>query len=238
MSFRFRHFQVEDSHSTMKVGTDAMLLGSWIQPGSARSVLDIGTGCGVLSMMLAQVSQASIHAIDIDQVSVNEAQNNFSNSIWTDRLCVFHRSLEEHSLMCNQTYDLILSNPPFFTNSLKPICSKRLLAKHQRTLTNYSLPEGSVKLMHENSSLYLILPFENGQTFTSICAEKGLFPVKTLIVRPLPYKPPHRILLEFRFSKSIQAIEDELVIYTNENKFSEKYLSLTQNFHSFEKKKT
>ncbi len=222
----------------MKVGTDAMLLGSWAEASSSLTMLDIGTGCGVLSMMLAQESGAMIHAIDIDRNSVEEARKNFSSSPWADRLSVFHRSLEEHSSICEQTYDLIISNPPFFTDSLKPGSEKRLLARHKTTLTNRSLLTWALKLMHPGSSLCLILPFGDGQALTEMFGEKGILPERTLIVKPLPSKPPHRILLDFRLTKNPKPVVDELSICTTENRFSDKYLLLTQNFHYFEKKKT
>jgi tRNA1Val (adenine37-N6)-methyltransferase len=238
MSFRFRHFLVEDSRSTMKVGTDAMLLGSWVQPGAASSILDLGTGCGVLALMMAQVSGAQIDAIDIHGPSVDEAGYNVSQSPWAQRIRVLHRSLEEHSRLAEHPYDIIISNPPFFINSLKPSSAKKLLAKHECALTLEVLLECSLKLMHSGSSLCLILPINEGNLFTTMALKKGLYPVRKLTVRPAPSKPPHRTLMEFRFQKVPETIEDDLIIYNPQGQFSEKYLSKTQNFHLFIQKKT
>ena len=238
MSFRFRHFLVEDSRSTMKVGTDAMLLGSWVQPGTALSILDLGTGCGILALMMAQVSGARIDAIDIHRPSVDEAEYNVSQSPWAGRIRVVHRSVEEHSRLAGNMYDIIISNPPFFNNSLKPSSAKKLLAKHEYALTLEILLECSMKLMHVESSLCLILPVKEAKLFTLMALGKGLFPARRLIVRPSPSKQAHRTLIEFRFKSILQPVEDDLIILDPGNQFSEKYLSMTQNFHLFNPKKT
>ncbi|MCX6287372.1 MAG: methyltransferase [Bacteroidetes bacterium] len=238
MSFRFRQFKVEDSHSTMKVGTDAMLLGSWVKPADASSILDIGTGCGVLALMMAQGSGAQIDAIDIHGPSVDEATYNVSQSPWPGRIRVFLQPVEDHAFLGGLTYDIIISNPPFFNNSLKPSSSKKLLAKHEHTLTLGILLTSSLKLMHPGSSLCLILPTTEGKMFTSMAEGKGLFPFKRLTVSPLSSRLPHRILTEFRFLKPAEVIEDELTIHSADGGFSEKYLSMTQNFHLFHPKRT
>ncbi len=236
MSFSFARFLVEDSRSTMKVGTDAMLLGSWVHPGNALSILDVGTGCGVLALMMAQVSDAYIDAIDLHRPSAQEAVYNISQSPWAGRIRVFCRSLEEHAILADQKYDIIISNPPFFTGSLKPVSEKKLLAKHEDTLTFEALLKSSVKLMHAGSSLCIILPVCEERKFAATALQQGLFKARTLVVRPVPLKPPHRILSEFRFHKTPEPDEDEMIIHSSENKFSEKYLAMTRNFHLFNQK--
>ena len=238
MSFRFRQFQVEDSRSTMKVGTDAMLLGSWVRPVAASSILDLGTGCGVLALMMAQVSDAKIDAIDIHRPSVEEADHNVLQSPWASRIHVIHRSLGEHARLAVHPYDIIISNPPFFINSLKPVSPGKLIAKHECTLTFESLLEHSLSLMHAGSSLCLILPVNEGKLFTAMASDKGLYPARTLTIKPSPSKHPHRILVEFRFKIPSEPFEDKLVILDHQNRFSEKYLSMTQIFHLFNQKTT
>lgn len=238
MSFSFRQFRVEDSRSTMKVGTDAMLLGSWVDPENALSILDIGTGCGVLALMMAQVSHATIDAIDLHSPSAEEAQLNVSRSPWPDRIRIFCRTAGEHARLANQTYDLIISNPPFFSHSLKPSSTDKLLAKHEFALPLEMLLENSLSLMHPKSALCLILPVAEGTVFASLAKNQGLFPVRRLTVRPLSSKPPHRILTEFRFMIPLSIREDELTIHCSGGGFSEKYLTMTQNFHLFRQKGT
>jgi tRNA1Val (adenine37-N6)-methyltransferase len=238
MSFRFRQFLVEDSRSTMKVGTDAMLLGSWVKAGSASTILDIGTGCGVIAMMTAQQSVAEIDAIDIHKPSADQAALNVSKCPWAGRIRVFCRSVEEHSRLADRKYDLIVSNPPFFINSLKPASAEKLIAKHEHALSPSDLLRYSLLLMHAGSSLCLILPVEEGKKFTLLALEQGLYPVRVLTVKPLPSKPPHRSLIEFRFMNIPEPEVDELIIHGSSGLFSEKYLSLTQNFHLFKQKKS
>jgi tRNA1Val (adenine37-N6)-methyltransferase len=222
----------------MKVGTDAMLLGSWVRPMVASSILDLGTGCGILALMMAQVSDAQIDAIDIHKPSVEEAGYNVSQSPWASRIHVIYRSLVEHARLAAQPYDIIISNPPFFINSLKPSSPRKLIAKHESTLALESLLEYSFRLMHAGSSLCLILPVNEGKLFTAMALDKGLFLARKLIVRPSPSKHPHRILIEFRFKLPSETFEDNLVILNHQNRFSEKYLSMTQNFHLFNQKNT
>jgi len=238
MSFRFRRFVVEDSRSTMKVGTDAVLLGSWVQPGSASAILDIGTGCGVIALMVAQGSSAKIDAIDIHRPSVDEATFNVSQSPWADRIRVYCRSVEEHARLVNHKYDIIVSNPPFFFNSLKPSSEVRLLAKHEDALSPAVLLRYSIEMMHPGSSLCLIMPVREGNKLTIMAAEKGLYPARRIDIRSLPSKPPHRSLFEFRWENVHKKEVDELVIRSSEGLFSEKYLSMTQNFHLFNQNKS
>jgi len=237
MSFRFRQFEVEDSFSTMKVGTDAMLLGAWVQPGNARSILDIGTGCGVLALMMAQGSEAKIDAVDIHEPSVNEAEHNVSGSPWSGRIRVLCRPVEEHARLAGKQYDLIITNPPFFIDSLKPSSPKKLMAKHEDSLSLKTLLESSLCLMHKGSSLALILPPPGGLVFTKMAKDKGLSLSRRLLVRPLPSKPFHRVLMEFTTEPVTEVTEDELTIFSVKGIYSEKYLILTQNFHLFNQKR-
>jgi len=217
----------------MKVGTDAMLLGSWIDPRISSSILDVGTGCGVMALMMAQVSNAQVDAIDIHLPSVEEAKKNISRSPWAERINVFHRPVEEHSRLAGKLYDLIISNPPFFSNSLKPSSARKLIAKHEQALSLGTLLDSSLKLMHPGSSFCLILPVREGKLFISMTKNSGLYPVRILMVRPLPSKTHNRMLIEFSFRKKIQVIEDELIIRTDVNVYSKEYLFMTQQFHYF-----
>jgi tRNA1Val (adenine37-N6)-methyltransferase len=136
MAFRFKQFMVEDDLCTMRIGTDAILLGAWAEPGQAKSILEIGTGCGVISLMLAQKSDARIVAIDIDEDSVKQARYNFTRSSWSDNLQAQMVSLQDHASASERQYDLIITNPPFFTGSLKSPDEKKNRAKHSSDLSH------------------------------------------------------------------------------------------------------
>ena len=211
-----------------------MLLGAWADPGPAASILDIGTGCGVLALMMAQKSPACIDAIDIHGPSAEEAEFNISQSPWAQRISVFCSGVEEHSRK-GLTYDFIITNPPFFINSLKPASVGKLLAKHESGLTYSSLIESCLKMMHAGSSLCLILPVKEAGLFEEMAMNNGLNPRKKLIVRPVSSKPPHRMLIEFQLGNKIEITENELIIHDPANRFSTPYLNLTQNFHHFPK---
>jgi tRNA1Val (adenine37-N6)-methyltransferase len=227
---------VEDSKSTMRVGTDSMLLGSWVNPAGARSILDVGTGCGILSLMMAQKSQALIDAIEIHQPSVEEARNNFLKSPWADRINVYNASFQEFSGNASLKYDLIISNPPFFSNSLKPASGLKLISRHEKSLSFQSLIDCSVAVMSADSSLCLVLPPQESRIFIRLAEIKNLYPQKTLLIRPGQLKPPNRVLLRFGFAKNPFPGEEELVISTPDRKFTEDYLSLTNDFHFFTQK--
>ena len=233
MSFQFKYFQVEDSHSTMKVGTDSMLLGAWSNPGDAKSILDIGTGCGILSLMMAQKSDASVDAIDIHAPSVAEAKSNFIKSPWAERLDAFCMPLQEYAEKSGRKYDLIITNPPYFTGSLKPASEMRMISRHEISMSYSTLIRWSVSLMHRQSSLSLLLPVKQSRIFTGIAAGENLHPVRKLVVRPFRTKPPNLILMRFGFGIPSNLMEDELVIMTPEGRFTTPYLSLTRNFHQF-----
>src|ERR1035437_4301927 len=134
MAFRFKQFIIEDDLSTMKTGTDAILLGAWAEPGKADSILEIGTGCGVISLMLAQKSEAHITAIDIDPDSIVQAESNSMTSPWRDRIKAMNISLQDLTSISEKKYDLILTNPPFFIDFLKSPDERKNKAKHSSDL--------------------------------------------------------------------------------------------------------
>ena len=236
MSFRFRYFSVEDSNSTMKVGTDSMLLGSWADPAWAGAILDVGTGCGVLALMMAQKSGCPIDAIDIHQPSAEEAGKNFLASPWAGRINVFHTSFREFSENTGHRYSLIITNPPFFSNSLKPASASKLISRHEQSLGLIPLIDCSVTVMTPDALLYLVLPASGSSTFLRQAAIKNLFPRKIMQIRPCPARPPNRVLLSMGFDSTAPCEAEELSISTPGGKFTAEYLALTRDFHFFAQK--
>jgi tRNA1Val (adenine37-N6)-methyltransferase len=218
----------------MKVGTDSMLLGSWVDPGKAATVLDVGTGCGILALMMAQKSSSRIEAIDIHPPSAEEAGMNFLKSPWKERLSSHCISLRDFSARAVTRFDLVISNPPFFSNSLKPGSLTRAISRHEQSLSLRSLLDGSVALMHGASLLCLVLPVTEHKAFIRMAGERNLYIQKALQVRPCPLKPFNRVLLELGFLKKPVPAKKELIISESENgPFTKEYLSLTQEFHYF-----
>ena len=233
MPFRFRQFLIEDNRSTLRVGTDAMLLGSWAQPGSALKILDIGTVCGVLALMMAQQSDATVEGIDIDLPSVHEATANFSQSPWNKRLTAVHSSLGDFSMNTDNCYDFIITNPPFFSNSLRSPSSRKNNARHEDGMSIGELIATVSKLLSENGRFTVILPTQQAAQCCLLCQETGLKLLRRMIVYPKPAAPAKRIMMEFSKTGISAAAESELTILDTSGKFSNAYLTLTSSFHHF-----
>jgi tRNA1Val (adenine37-N6)-methyltransferase len=231
MPFRFKQFSVEDSNCPMKVGTDSVLLGAWAKLENSRRILDIGTGCGLLALMAAQRSEAQITAIDIDPVVVETAMANFGKSSWADTLEARCVSLQDFlTTQRDGSFDHIISNPPFFINSLKAPDPERSNARHNDLLPFEDLAFASAKLMTPVGRLSMVLPVAEGDLFIDIAAKTGLFLIRKLTVIPKTGKEANRLLLEFArqqmpMENSVLTIRNESGEYTNE------YKKLTRDFY-------
>jgi tRNA1Val (adenine37-N6)-methyltransferase len=233
MSFRFRQFSVEDEQSTLRVGTDAMLLGSWAAPGKAKNILDIGTGCGALALMMAQKSDAWIDAVDCDQQSVDEARNNFLNSPWPSRIRAIHGPVQELSLLAPMAYHFIITNPPYFSDSLKSTNTRINRTRHDDTLPFTDLVCAVSRMLVADGCLALILPSTHTDRFQMICAENGLFLSRKMIVYSTPASPPKRTMMDFCRNKTDHPACVEMTILDTSGKFTQEYLELTWCFHNF-----
>ena len=248
MAFRFRQFTIEDEQSTQRVGTDSMLLGSWSSPGKTGKILDIGTGCGVLALMMAQKTEAMIDAIDADYLSINEARVNFARSPWPCRLMAQHVSLQSFAAIAPPSYDFIISNPPYFANSLKSPSARKNIARHDQTLTHEELIRSVCHLLKPDGVLSLILPVETAEEFICLCEKNGLHLFRRINIHPKPGTPAIRSLMEFtKYRAPVEtglkpvstipgpgiAGEPGLSIRLSSGAFSPAYLELTHPFHQF-----
>lgn len=196
--FQFRQFQVFHDQSSMKIGTDATLLGAIANPNGSKKILDIGTGCGVISLMLAQKTIATIDAIDIDKASADEATLNFQNSPWANRLHAKHASLQHYASHGPHDYDTIVANPPFFSRSLKNRDSSKAMARHNDSLPFSYLLETGYKLSSEKANMWLILPEVNHQDLLSLTLDLGWNIHAVLNIHPKPDKPANRVVYHLR----------------------------------------
>jgi tRNA1Val (adenine37-N6)-methyltransferase len=215
--------------SAHKVGTDGVLLGAWVKTENTKRVLDIGTGTGVIALMMAQRTQqdVQIDAIDIAAEDCEQARENFALSSWTERLFAHHTALQSYQA---QPYDLIISNPPFFIDSAKPPLDKRIRARHTETLSPEELLTHSIRLLQPCGRLAIILPPAEGKKFITMAELSNLHCVRIGEFFSRAHKPLERILLEFRFQN--QEIEkDKIILYEKDNIWTEKYRQLTQNFY-------
>ena len=233
MAFHFKQFEVEDKQSTLRIGTDAMLLGSWAKPVNASKILDIGTGCGVLALMMAQKSEAVIIAIEIDLPSVKESRMNFTYSPWAERISAIHTTLQAFSGYSKCDYDFIITNPPFFSNALKSPSVRENKTRHDVTMSHPELVRNVSRLLTRDGTFALILPAGYEKEFITVCSEYGLNLMRRLIVCPKPAALPGRTLMEFTRQKVNQVNESDLIILNSTGEFSDQYLALTRDFHNF-----
>jgi tRNA1Val (adenine37-N6)-methyltransferase len=231
--FRFKQFSISHVRSGMKIGTDAILLGSWVNTFASRTILDIGTGCGIIALMLAQRSEAMIEAIDIDKASIEEAFSNFENSPWAGQLHAHHTSLQNLCKNSTSKYDLIVSNPPYFQNSLHPSGEKLKLAKHNLTLSYDELLRSSAKLLNPGGRLAVIIPFDARDHFIKTANSLGLYLSKQLSVHSSPSRPAIRIILVFDTLNKKIFDSATLTIRTKDNAYTDEYKTLTHTFHPF-----
>jgi tRNA1Val (adenine37-N6)-methyltransferase len=231
--FRFKQFTVRQSLSAMKVGVDSVLLGAWADVSAANSVLDVGTGTGLLALMLAQrldKPEIRIDAVDIDANASMEARQNIAESSWNAQINVYCDDFINFSCRTTRVYDLIISNPPYFTQSMKPSCHSRHLARHNDSLPFDSLLVGVKKLLAPKGKMAVILPLREAQLFAEQATLYGLSVCRRLYVRSVPSKPPYRLLLELSGEKS-PTNEQYFNIHTNTQGFSDEYKELTKAFY-------
>jgi tRNA1Val (adenine37-N6)-methyltransferase len=229
-TFRFKQFSVTDDEASLKVGTDAVLLGAWVRIGDARRLLDVGTGSGVIAMMLAQRShpQAQVDAIDIQPNDVRQALRNVERSPWPDKITVVEGPVQQFNT--RKTYDLIVSNPPYFSGSLLPPDPLRTTARHDATLTYDDLLLSTKRLLTPHGRLGVIIPYLAADGFVKLAESHGLYPHRLTRFITREGKKPERALLEFGFTRIHHAI-DYLTLYASENQWSDEYRKLTGNFY-------
>lgn len=231
--FKFKQFSISHAKSSMKVGTDAVLLGSWVDISKTETILDIGTGCGIIALMLAQRSQAKIDAIDIDEDSIEEATLNFRQSPWPDRLHAHHTSLQTYQEISATKYDLIVSNPPYFQNSMLPTKEGHKLAKHCITLNYDELIRLSTKLLRPNGRLAIILPNQEADNCSKIARSYGHYLQDQLYVQTTSASPVVRCILVFNLFDIINISKSNLTIRNDNGTYTDEYMELTKAFHPF-----
>ena len=230
--FQFRQFLIRQDQSAMKVGTDGVLLGAWANCEKCRTVLDIGTGTGLIALMIAQRNpDAIITAVEIDAAAVEQASENVSTSVWADRIKVLHSDFLNDSLKGESKYDLIICNPPFFTRSLKNPDLQRSMARHDDDLPLGSLVEKSAGLISGDGKLALILPIERVEEAIMLANTTGLFLYRRLNVRGNPQAPFKRTMIELSREHRDPEIAELVIETTVRGVYSEEYQRLTEAFY-------
>ena len=228
--FKFKKFILYHQKSTLKVGTDAILLGAWACTENAEKIFDIGCGCGIITLMLAQRSNATIDAVEIDFNSTEEAKRNAEISEWKNRINIQNISFQDFIKDKKEIYDLIVSNPPYFSNSLKSNDLNRNLAKHNDSLSYKELASGILKLLKTNGKATIILSKSESKTFKNIALENGLYCNKEMEVFPKTGLKSNRLLMQFEKQKLEPEIKKISILDSN-NKHTTEFINLCKDFY-------
>ena len=231
--FQFKQFNINQERCAMKIGTDAVLLGAWCPiNNNPFSILDIGAGTGILSLILAQRSNASqIDAIEIEENAYEQCVENFEASHWGDRLFCYHASLNDFINEPEDQYDIIISNPPFYSEDYKTDNSQRDLARFQDALPFEALVKATTLLLSENGIFTVIIPFKEENRLLNLCAQAELFPIKMNRVKGTPTGPIIRSLIAFKRYELPVLSANELVIESSRHVYTEAYTKLTRDFY-------
>ena len=229
-SFHFKQFTIHQEKSAMKVGTDAVLLGAWTDIDEAETVLDIGTGTGIIALMIAQKSNALIDAIEIEKNSCEQATENVTETKWKDSITIINISLQDYIKQCNKQYDLIISNPPYFDDSFKPPEESRSQARHTENLSFDDLVTGVKTLLHPEGKFYVILPLTEGKCFIEKMKVEGLFCNELVRVKSKQDRIEKRLMMQFSFTKS-PIKESDLVIRKDDQNYTDEYINLTKDYY-------
>jgi tRNA1Val (adenine37-N6)-methyltransferase len=230
--FRFKEFEIQQYKTAMKIGTDGVLLGAWTEiKDDAYSVLDIGTGTGLIALQIAQRSDCEIiDALEIEPNAYEQAVTNFENSDWSDRLFCYHASLQEFTKEIEEKYDLIISNPPFYTATFKELEKNRALARHAESLTFEELLQSTSKLLSDSGSCAFIIPFQEEKKFLETANKNHLFANRITRVKGNVKTPVKRSLLQLSFTKKTLEIE-ELSIEIERHLYTNEYTNLVKDFY-------
>ena len=228
--FHFKHFSLYHHRSTMKVGTDAILLGCWTEVAPTDVVLDIGTGCGLLPLMLSQKGVAHVDAVDIDQASIEEASINFEASQWREHLKAYCTDIIDFKP--ETRYDLIISNPPFFNRFSKCDTERKSRARHNDAgLTYATLCSEVGRLLKPEGRLSVVLPFDVSEDFLNTARQFDLFLRKRMTIIPIEGREPNRVHLGLGFGNCEKVQEETFIIRDADKRFTTQYNAFLKDYY-------
>jgi tRNA1Val (adenine37-N6)-methyltransferase len=231
-TFQFKQFSIQQDKCSMKVGTDGVLLGAWADVEKATRILDIGTGSGLIAIMLGQRNaMAQIHAVEIDDQAYLQATENMENAPWADRLTAFHQSIQEFAEDSKQEYDLIVSNPPFFTGGTFSFNQDRNSVRHTVKLPHGDMLRAVQKLLVKTGKFCVILPFVEGLRFQELATSYHFYCTRVTEVLTNANKPVERLLMQFELESRTPQRDQLIVRQEGPIEWTEAYQNLTRAFY-------
>lgn len=228
--FRFKQFTINQDKCAFKVGTDGVLLGAYANVTGKKRILDIGTGTGLIALMVAQRCDSEITAIEPDFDSYYQASENFTLSRWSGRIRIENCTLQDFQPE-NPGFDMIVSNPPYFIDSLKNPDPVKSNARHNDSLTHSEILGGARRLLSEDGFLQLILPYDEGNIFVAEAQEHGFYCNSILKIRPVPSSEIRRMILGFSKRRTKPAEKFLTIEKGKRHEFTEEYMNLTKEFY-------
>ena len=229
--FHLKPFSLSHHESTMKVGTDAMILGLWTDVSNAKTILEVGAGCGIISLLIASRSKAFIDAVELDKASFIEAERNFNRSPYFYRLNIFRADFNEFANQTTKNYDLIISNPPFFINDMRPEDARRKTARHGDLLSFEQLSDKAAKLLSPKGKMSIVLPYDESRLFLKSALENKLHLQKQLLIFPKRGHQPNRANLQLGFDKPENKHTDQFTIREDNGTFTSQYVQFFKDYY-------
>lgn len=227
--FKFKQFTIEQEGCAMKVGTDGCLLGAWFCTDGSQRILDIGSGTGLISMMAAQRCNAKIVGIEIDAIAAERAKANANKSPWGNRIEIIHSDLQNYT--SEEPFDTIVSNPPYFSNSLKCDNEQRSLARHDDSLSPALFFTKSQELLSCKGKISLILPTDTIDKWINEATFKGFSTHRITQIQTTPRKAPKRALIELRRDNCIAPQKEILILESSPGRYSDEACRLLRDFY-------
>lgn len=227
--FQFKKFTIVQDGCAMKVGTDGCLLGGWFDCSQSKKILDIGCGSGLIAIMAAQRSNATITGIEIDDNAARQAQENVNNSPWSDRIKIINKDLLAYST--DERFDTIVSNPPYFSNSLKCDNTARTMARHNDSLNNDDFFKKSKELLTDNGKVSIIIPSDLILDWQEVANKNGFHTSRITFIKTTPKKTAKRVLVEFSSNNVKEKKENTLILENSRGVYSDEAKEILRDFY-------
>lgn len=229
--FFFKRFGMFHHRSTMRIGTDAVLFAQWVDVSDTDKALDIGTGSGIIPLILAQKGVAHVDAVEMDLDSYREAELNFRLSVWDERLLAVNDDVRRFALEVGKKYDLIVSNPPYYSSDVKPVREKKVMARHVSTLSYVDLILSAKKMLKDDGRFAVVLPFYESKIFRKEAENHGFFLQKEQQIIPIKGKEANRLNMQFVMTEMEVFDSEQLVIRNKDYSYTNQYKDFLKDYY-------